>query len=256
MLLAIPLLLVAGPCGAWDTPSHQRITKAALDTLPERYLSRFGAEAGPLVEIYCMLPDRYLEMEQYGFVRKSPGPRSAAEIRVYCVRPDGLVMHGVTGGRDADTGSLVYLLERIVTNLSGDRPGEAARYAGVLAHFIEDSLSPPHAVAAEELAGMIPRSAQAGSMDIHAAIERAMPGFTLGDRTQRTLGAHLTAAAEAILDQCLSGAGQNRRDLPSMVIAACARDEQALNSYRLRAGVNAAEILADALGTVMRMSDR
>ena len=244
--LICSLALVRACCWAWDTPPHQQITKAALNTLPKQFLSRLGAEVKPLIEIYCIYPDRYEEMEHFGFVRKSPGPRTASEIRLYCVRPDGKGIHSATGDRETDTGSLVYLIERILTNLSGNRSGEAARYAGVLSHFIADSFSPPHAVAAEELLDMVPRSARAAKIDIHQAIERSLPEFVLGNRRPRT-GANLLATMNAVLDQCYSGARQNQKDLPSMVKAACARDEQTLDSFRLRAGIQAAETLADAL---------
>ena len=83
------LLLVRLPCRAWYTPPHQRITKAALDALPKTYVSRLGSEVKPLIEIYCIFPDRYEEMERFGFVRNSPGPQAKSEIRRYCVRPTG-----------------------------------------------------------------------------------------------------------------------------------------------------------------------
>src|SRR5450759_473547 len=102
LLLCVALSIVAQPCGAWETTPHQKITSVALATLPKSVLDRFGAEAPALVEIYCTLPDRYVEMESFGFVRKGPGPRIAAEIRLYCVRPDGEPVHGPTGERDAD----------------------------------------------------------------------------------------------------------------------------------------------------------
>ena len=256
MRLIVWLLLLAGwPCRAWDTPPHQRITKVALDSLPKAYLSRLGSEAKPLIEIYCIFPDRYEEMERFGFVRNSPGPRNIAEIRSCCVRPDGQHIHGVTGDREMDTGSIVYLFERILTNLSEDRSGEAARYSGVLSHFIADSLSPPHSVNADRLLEMTPRPARAERINIHSAIERSIPEFTLDGRVPHLLAGHLVPAALAVIALCDAGAGQNRRDLPAMVKAASLHDEQALDEYRLRAGRKAAEILADALYTVFRIGE-
>ena len=185
-LRALLLLVLAGlPCPAWDTPPHQAITKAALDALPKAYVSRLASEIGPLIEIYCIYPDRYGEMESYGFVRRSPGPRNADEIRRYCLRPDGQVIHGATGDREMDTGSLVYLLERIFTNLAENRTGEAAQYAGVLSHFVADSLSPPHAIGAEQLMAIASRAGQDGGINFHSAIERTIPEFTLNGRAPR-----------------------------------------------------------------------
>ena len=247
--VSLALLLVPWPSNAWDTVPHQRITKAALDTMPKRPLDRLGTEAASLVEIYCIYPDLYEEMEHFGFVRRGPGPRSVAEIRQYCVRGDGRPVHGATGDREVDTGSLVFLFEHIVTNLSGNRPAEAAKYAGVLSHFIADSLSPPHAIDPEELLDL------AGGVNVHSAIERSLPEFTLGDRAPHQAGTQVLTEIEAILDQVYAGAAQNRKDLPAMVKAVRSHDERALDGFRLRAGTRAAEILADALYLFFRTAE-
>jgi hypothetical protein len=241
----LALLLVPWSSNAWDTGPHQRITKAALDAMPKGFVDRLGAGAGALVEIYCMYPDRYLEMEQFGFVRKSPGPLSAAEIRPYCVRGDGTAVHGATGDRDADMASLIFLFERMVTRLSENRPEEAAKYAGVLSHFIADSLSPPHAVAPEELLQM------AGGMNVHSVIERRVPELVVSRRA-RLAGANTLEQMESILRQVYEARAQNRRDLPVIIKAACGADVVTLDRYRLRAGRRAAEILADALSVALR----
>ena len=68
-LSCVPLLFVGGCCLAWDTLPHQRITRAALDSLEKRHINRFGPEVKSLIEIYCILPDRHLEMEVYGRLR-------------------------------------------------------------------------------------------------------------------------------------------------------------------------------------------
>jgi hypothetical protein len=213
-------------------------------------LARLGNEAKLLSEIYCMYPDRYREMSQFGFVRKSEGPKDIEEIKAYCVRPDGEIIHGATGEWETDAGSLVYLFERILTNLAGKRTGEAAQFAGVLAHFIEDSLSLPHAVSAENLLEMVGGS----GVNLHGAIERVVPEFTLGARVPRMTGDHLLPAAKAVFDRIYTEAERNRADMPTIVAAALRNDEPALNGYRLRAGRRAAEILADALYTLFKMS--
>ena len=256
MRLIVCLLLAGLPCLAWDTPPHQSITKAALDSLPKLYLGRFGSEVKPLIEIYCIFPDRYEEMESFGFIRNSPGPRDVSEIRPYCVRPDGQHIHGATGDREMDQASIVFLFERILTNLSEARSAEAARYTGVLSHFIADSLSPSHSVSAAELLAITPERAQADRINIHSAIERSVPEFTLGSRAPHILAGHLVPGAEAVIALCEAGAGQNKRDLPAIVKAASVRDDQTLNEYRLRAGRKAAEILADALYTLFKIGER
>ena len=250
LLVCLSLLLAGGTCKAWDTPPHQKITKAAIESLPARFAQRLGGETQSLVELYCIYPDRYQEMTEFGFVRKSAGPQSADEIAVYCVRPDGEAVHGATGEWESDAASLVFLFERILTSLAANRKQEAARFAGVLSHFIADSLSPPHAVSPDELLRMAPEGVNA-----HAAIERSIPEFSLKGRAPRLTSAHLLPAARGIFDQLYAGAAANRKDLPAIVAAEANRDEATLDAYRLRSGRRAAEILADALFTLYTMAE-
>src|SRR4051794_18935221 len=103
----MPLLLAGGICRAWDTPPHQSITKAAIDSLPKPFVSRLGKEIKPLIELYCIYPDRYQEMAEFGFIRKSDGPRDISEIAAYCIRPDLAAIHGASRDWENDAGSIV-----------------------------------------------------------------------------------------------------------------------------------------------------
>jgi hypothetical protein len=243
-LLLCSALLSAATCSAWDTVPHQQITRAALDALPKQLSGCIGAEAEALARIYCMLPDRYLEMERYGFVRNSSGPRTASEIRAYCVRPDGVAIHGASFDRETDTASVVFLFERILTSFGENDAPAAAKYAGVLSHFVGDTLSPPHA------------EPDACDARVHAIIERSLPAFTLAPRQHREPDKRLITPIMAVIDRCYAGAAQNRRDLPAMIEAARARDDRTLDPYRLRAGKDAAAILADALQALCEIKPR
>ena len=242
--------LIPWPAAAWDTPPHQAITKAALDSLPASVTRRFDAELSHLIDIYCIYPDLYQEMEHYGFARRGPGPRSVSEVRDYCMRPNGEIVHGPTGDRENDLAALIFLFERISGAVSAGQPSEGAKYAGVLSHFIADGFSPPHAVDAERLNRMRPWLLSCQTSNLHSALEHSIPGFSLGGRLPRRLGTDLRASALALLDSCYAGAAQNRKDLPSMVKAACASDQKKLTEYQSAAGVGAAALFADALYTI------
>jgi len=242
LLVWLSLLLAGGTCRAWDTPSHQKIAKAALDSLPARFVNRLGPESKLLIDLYCIYPDRYQEMAEFGFTRRSPGPQEPSEIAVYCLRSDGEAIHGATGDWETDAASLVYLFERILSNLAQHRPQEAARFAGVLSHFVADSLSPAHAGPVETL-------------DLHRAIERSVPAFTLQNRAPRIAADHLLPAAKSIFDQLYAGAAANRKDLPAIVNAVTAHDEKLLDTYRLPAARRAADVFSDALFTLCTMRE-
>ena len=134
----------------------------------------------------------------------------------------GVAVHSASFDHDEDMASLLFVFEGILRSLSDGRGADAAKYMGVLAHFVEDSLSPPHS--------------GKGAEDVHGVIERSVPPFTLAGRPPRLLAEHMLEAAEAILVRCYAAAEQNRKDMPAMVKAAKAGDEKSLDIYRLRGG--------------------
>jgi hypothetical protein len=249
-ICAALLVVYATVCGAWDTKPHRAMTQAALDTLPQRYRAQLGPEAAALAETYCMLPDRYVELEQFGFLRKSPGPQTLEEMRAYCVRPDGIALHSFFWDREDDLGTLIYLMERILGSLSEKRNADAARYMGTLAHLIEDSLSPPHSVSEEKLQAL---SAGGDAMAMHRAIEKSLPEFSLRGRAPQVVGQGIMSAAEELLARVYAAAERNRTNLPQMSRAVARDDQVTLDAHRLRAGRAAAELLADALCTMFTM---
>lgn len=236
------LALAAVSACAWDAAPHRLMTRAALDSLPPAVIARFGAEARNIPETYCLLPDRYVEIAQFGFARNSPGPRTAEELRPYCVRPDGRAVHSATFDRDDDLGTLIYLFERMLTAAGGKKPKDMAMYAGVLAHFIEDSLSPPHSVMAEDLAAL-----SSDAANLHGLLERSFPGFTIAKRTARAAPPNMLTVLESIVDRLYAGADRNRKALPDMVRALELHDAKKIDDYLLRAGKEASELLADTL---------
>jgi len=252
LICAALLVVFAAPCGAWGTKPHRAMTQTALDTLPQRWQARLGSEATALAETYCLLPDRYGELEQFGFLRKGPGPQTLEEMRAYCVRPDGVALHSFSWDSEDDLGTLVYLMERILRSLSEKRNVDAARYMGTLAHLIEDSLSPPHAVSEDQLQAL---STGGNVMAIHGGIERSLPEFSLRGRAPQVVGHGIVSAAQEILARVYAAAERNRTSLPQMAHAVVRDDQATLDAHRLRAGRAAAELLADALCTVFTMEE-
>ena len=193
-------------------------------------------------------------MEIFSFVRKSEGPKTTDEIRRYCFRPDGVELHGLTGDRESDTASLLYLLERVLTMWMEGKPSEAARFAGVLSHHIADSLSPSHAVSAADLRALIPGDDASQAKELHAVLERSIPAIRLKARTPQVQPASFVAVAESLYARCFSAREENKRELSELVAAALKKDEQRLNRTRLRAATEAADILASALEALQRFA--
>lgn len=189
-----------------------------------------------------MLPDYYAAMLEAGFRAPPPAPQSLDDALPYCQRPDRETVHSATWDRPEDLASLVFLFERILDALRARRPAEAARYSGVLAHFLEDSLSPPHAV------GQPP--------EIHRALERRIPPLSLSGRSPRLAAQRLLPAAEAILARLYSAADANRRNMPALLAAHSRNDQAAIDAFCLPPARTAAELLADSLFTLLTFASR
>lgn len=236
------LLMFARAALPWEGGPHRAMTRAALDSLPPARVAAFGSEAAALAGTYCMLPDYYTAMTNYGFRAPRPAPQSIDEVVPYCLRPDREPVHSATWDRQEDLASLLFLYERILGALRARRPAEAARYAGVLAHFLEDSLSPAHVV------GQPP--------EIHAALERRIPPLSLAGRTPQLAGASVMPAAQSILSRLYAAADISRRNMPALLKAHAREDQAAIAALCLPPARTAAELVADSLYTLLEFAAR
>jgi len=188
-----------------------------------------------------MLPDYHTAMLNFGFRAPAPAPQSLDEILPYCLRPDREPIHSASWDRDDDLASLLFLFERILAALHDRRALDAARYTGVLAHFLQDSLSPPHVV------GQPPK--------LHAALERSIPPLSLSN-PPRSAGTALLPAAHSILKRLYAAADLNRRNMPAMLRALQRQDQPALEALCLTPARSASELLADSLFTLIQFASR
>jgi hypothetical protein len=269
----LPLLAALAVEGrAWHTPPHQQITRAAVDSLPTPMQERLGLEKEMLIWVNCMYPDRYRGLGQQGPEKDpNPGPRTRAELKIYCELPDGRIIHNVTQNRAEDLASFEHLLQSIIKEMRRDNITAAARYMGTLAHLIEDSCSPAHAdklpLVLMELRKQEPipnpppwvgrLNEHGGTLtagNLHAAIELTTLPFNLAGRSPQRTGETVADAAPKLLDRCYAIVAENRADLLEMVRATYANDLPVMERIRSRAARKAAELLADAYYTALSIA--
>lgn len=239
---AVLLLALCCTCSGWHDP-HVAITRAAIRSLPALDQQWLGPEAEHIIEIYCWNPDRYFNI-------------AAAErpsMRMYSERPDGVRIHNVTWERKGDLATLQYVFGELIGRLRAGRRTEAAQFAGTMAHLVEDSLSPAHALDMKIMQDLLPPPA-AFRESLHAAIEYSAPAPDLARRSPVMAGASVPDAANAILDRIYNGIHENRTRLIEIVRAAYAGDKPTLDRFRASAALQAAEILSDAYYTAFRLA--
>ena len=241
--IAVACLLGAALSFAWHDPVHALITRAALLSLPPEMRQFWGAESDPLITRYCLYPDEY---------HNAPPERKAA-MRPYC-EVKGRAIHNVTWKRAEDIESLEYLLGKLVDNIRSRDIAAAAQYAGTLAHMLEDSTCPAHALMPNDspldtMRDLLPPPSGKADIKLHTVIERSAPDFDLGSRAPKAAGRNIPEAAANLLDRTYAVIKSNRADLITLVQATYADDTASMDRLRHQATVAGAELLADAYYT-------
>lgn len=134
-----------------------------------------------------------------------------------------------------------------------------AQFAGTLAHFIEDSTCPTHALLPQDsplnlMQELLPPPPGKEKIARHTIIEHSSPEFDLGARQSQAAGATVSAAAASLLDRIYAGIHANRGDLIELVRAVYADDQATMDRFRLKGAVAGAEILADAYRTAFDLA--
>lgn len=116
------------------------MTEVALSVLSERMAAVWSKEREKLIREYCLYPDwfhasRSQELEKYMFFYQN-------EKREFHYLPRETVI----GNKKRCTAAFIFLLKKIALNLKKNEISKAAKYAGVLAHFFEDSAGCQHSL--------------------------------------------------------------------------------------------------------------
>jgi hypothetical protein len=232
--------LVAAVCVAWHDP-HVTITRAAIQSLPEGLRGLLADDEENIAQLYSFYPDRY----------RNASLAEQTVMRRFCELPGGIQIHNVTWDKARDIKAVEYLFDGIIASLGDGQPGVAARYAGTLAHLLEDSLSPAHAVDLRLLQELVPPPEHARKLYVHAPMELSCPNFTLDGRNPRRLATTVPEAARAVIEACYAGIRKNRGNVIELLHAVYRGDMLVMDRLRLAAARSAAEQYADALYTVL-----
>ena len=119
---------------------HSIITKAAFETLPEWARIIWKEDKEKLIEEYCLYPDwfhptRPRELEKYMFFYQS-------KKREFHYMPAETIKEN----RERCMAGFKFFLEKIAHNIKENQSTEAAKYAGVIAHFFEDAAGCQHSL--------------------------------------------------------------------------------------------------------------
>jgi hypothetical protein len=245
ILSSCVFVLTSTECLAWGQP-HHAITKAALEVLPAWQKKMLGAEFDALSTKHCMIPDNvYTDKEnaKYAAMESSPG-------EVYLQK-----LHLPQAEQTVNRESLRYFMQKAVDALKAGQTGDAARYMGTICHVIEDFGSPSHTVPGDNqftlLQQFMPPTAVMEGKLLHGPIENGDFAVSLKDYQPRLLGTTVEEASWRLLHRVHEGIINARSTTVPIIQALYAGDEQGRLTHQLKAATKDAQVVADAMHTIL-----
>jgi len=232
----------------WYTENHQRISRAAIELLPEWELSMLEEAADSLVERFCMYPDWY---------RAALGDNNKEKIaryKSYVQLPLLQELGKWHNNRDHESESCFYivvdLMHKAVQHLQSDNPMEAARYMGSLVHFIEDNACPVHVVDNQLLRELIPVPKELEPFPLHQRVEEPTFPLEITEYQPRLLGNDIVAAAKAFYPRFLENRLSGRAQAIPILNAIYTGNRAEADIGRARAAIPAVELIVDVIHTI------
>ncbi|MGY8671743.1 MAG: NPCBM/NEW2 domain-containing protein [Verrucomicrobiia bacterium] len=239
------LLLLPVHLFAWGQP-HQAITRAAMETLPAWQQELLGAELDALSAKYCMIPDRvYVDKANARFAAMASSPGKVYLQKLHLPRPE----------QPVNRETLRYFMQKSVDALKAGQTGDAARYMGTICHLIEDFGSPSHTVPGDNMFTLLqqfmpPTPVMEGKL-LHGPIENGDFAVSIADYQPRLLGTTVEQASWQLLHRVHEAIINARSTTVPIMRALYADDGVAVVEHQLRAATKDAQVVADAMYTIV-----
>ena len=239
------LLLLPVHLFGWGRP-HHTITRAALETLPAWQQELLGAELDALAAKYCLIPDRvYVDKANARFAAMESSPGVVYLSKLHLPDADQMV----------NRESLRYFMQKAVDSLMAGRTGDAARYMGTICHLIEDFGSPSHTVPGDNMFTLLqqfmpPTKVMEGKL-MHGPIENGDFAVNIADYQPRLLGSSVEEASWRLLHRVHEAIINARSTTVPIMRALYADDPAAVVTHQLRAATKDAQVVADAMHTIV-----
>ncbi len=245
LILQTFLLLLPIHLFAWGQP-HHAITKAALETLPAWQKELLGAELDALSAKYCLIPDRvHFDKANARFAAMESNPGV-----VYLKK-----LHLPDADQTVNRESLRYFMQKAVAALKAGKTGDAARYMGTICHLIEDFGSPSHTVPGDNMFTLLqqfmpPTPVMEGKL-LHGPIENGDFAVSIAEYQPRLLGKSVEEASWRLLHRVHEAIINARSTTVPIIRALYANDPDAVVKHQLRAATKDAQVVADAMHTIV-----
>jgi len=247
-LLGAAAACATGALG-WGGP-HGTITRAAAACLPEEQKRLFGEELQPLGFRYCIIPDSvYTDKTNAPFAMMDTAP-GVLYLRILHVPTTPAENYEV----------LRYFVGKAVAAFEAGKPGDAARYAGTLAHALEDWGCPAHVVPNDNMFTLfqqfLPPPPDKTYTLLHSPVENGAFELAPDGYRPRLLGTSVDEAAFHLLRRAQGATRHARGQVIPIIQAYYAGDTNAANNAQQTAAAYDVKLVADALYTLCRLGQK
>jgi hypothetical protein len=233
----------------WSQP-HQAITKAAIECLPPWQQELLGEERLALAEDYCLIPDHvFTDRANAKFAMMDDKPKEVYRLNLHlpAQQPENLE-------------TLHYFFAKAVASLQAPNIKDAAKYMGTICHQIEDYGSPSHTMPGDNmftlLQQFLPPTDAMRDILLHGPVESGTLSVAIPGYTPKLLGTSVEEASWKLAHRIHEGILNARTTTIPIIQALYAQDPQTVEVQQLRAATKDAEILADALYSILCLGQK
>lgn len=239
-------LMPVVPAFGWGQP-HHAITRGALEVLPVWQKALLGDEFTQLGDNYCMIPDNvFTDKENAKFAKMETVPNEVylKILHLPTQQPEYLEV-------------LRYFMDKAVTALRDGKTGDAARYMGTICHTLEDYGSPSHTVPGDNMFTLLqqfmPPTDPMKDQLMHGPIENGDFSVSIAGYQPMLLGTTVNEASWRLMHRLHEGILNARTTTVPIIQALYAEDKDTVVKHQLRAATVDAQVVADALFTILSL---
>lgn len=260
-LMLILVLTAWNGVWGWGGKPHAAITRAALAALPAWEQEIWKDLIPKIIEEYCLIPDYYLsrpDLAGYAILDDYQVDFTEYDYRVtqeFVIR-DG--HYHLPADQRRNFRVYEFFLGRIVASLKNDKIEDAAKFAGVLLHVLEDFSAPSHSVTGDNqfylFMQFLPPPEQFRYARLHSPIESGSVTADLSGYVPRLLGRSSSEAAYHLHHAMNHNIIQARGKVIPIIQAIYREDRAAVEAENSIMAVLAARAAADALHSAFQIA--
>jgi hypothetical protein len=248
---------------AWGGKPHAVITRAALEVLPGWEKEIWKDLLPKIIEEYCLIPDKYLSRPDLaGYAILDDYQVKFTEYD-YRIQQEFYIRNGhyhLPCDQKMNFRIYEFFLERIVSSLKAKRIEDAAKFAGVLLHVIEDFSAPSHSVTGDNqfylFMQFLPPPEKFQYARLHGPIESGNVTAKIPDYRPKLLGESPSEAAFHLHRLMNQNIIQARGKVIPIIQAIYREDAPAADAENSVMAARAAQVAADMLPDRLRPERR